>query len=235
MNTKRWILGALVVALAVGVAVAAAPLPGAIFTTDVGGSVNINIYDSKEAVYLNGGPAHPGAAGLPDGYYYVQVTTPDGDLLGTSVGCTTETPVHVTDGEFDEVYQLWAIVCKASDDTQGYDDTTNPGGEYKVWVSTVGTFDNNSSKTDNFKVDLEGSSEEATVHVKKFYDADVDGTWDSGEVAIEGWKVHIDGPGGYSDIVYTSWTAVVDAGDWVFTEATPIETDWLHTSATEVS
>jgi hypothetical protein len=34
----------------------------------------------------------------------------------------------------------------------GYCTTDNPGGEYKVWVSQVPTFDSNSSKTDNFKV-----------------------------------------------------------------------------------
>jgi hypothetical protein len=45
-----------------------APLPGAIFTTDVACTgTDLNIYPSKDAVYVDGGPAHPGAAGLPDG------------------------------------------------------------------------------------------------------------------------------------------------------------------------
>jgi hypothetical protein len=66
----------------------AAPLSGAIFTTDPTGSiVNANVqYQSKCDVYLDGGPppgAPQGAAGLPDGSYYVQVKekTSDGGRL----------------------------------------------------------------------------------------------------------------------------------------------------------
>ena len=62
------------------------PLPGAIFTTDsTCTDVNLNIFDDKEDVYIDGGPAHPGAAGLPDGSYCVQVTDPSGQtVLGMS-------------------------------------------------------------------------------------------------------------------------------------------------------
>src|SRR5262245_37439426 len=59
-------------------------ISGAIFTTDSAGSVNVNIYQFKSDVYLNGGPpAHApcAAAGLPDGNYYFQVTNPSGTLL----------------------------------------------------------------------------------------------------------------------------------------------------------
>jgi hypothetical protein len=123
---------------------------GAIWTTDSScEKVNENLYPSKEAVYLNGGPEKPQQNGLPDGYYYVQVTEPDGTLLGTSV---PNKPVYVEDGSFDGCCQLWTILTKHSDGTQGYDDTTNSGGEYKVWVSKNSTFRNSESKTDNFKV-----------------------------------------------------------------------------------
>src|SRR3989442_4728211 len=62
-----------------------AQLSGAIFTTLPDGSaVNFNIYASKDAVYLDGGPP-PGApqtaAGLPDGTYVFQVTDPSGKTL----------------------------------------------------------------------------------------------------------------------------------------------------------
>jgi hypothetical protein len=64
------------------------------FTTDAGCTgTDLNIYQSKNAVYVDGGPAHPGAAGLPDGSYYIQVTTPDGGLLGTSIGSGNDTPI----------------------------------------------------------------------------------------------------------------------------------------------
>ena len=63
-----------------------APLSGAIFTTNPDGSiVNENVhYASKLEVYLDGGPgpnAPKGAAALPDGPYYFQVTDPSGKVL----------------------------------------------------------------------------------------------------------------------------------------------------------
>ena len=184
-------LVALVFFMATGMAAAA---PGAIYTTDdTCTGVNLNIYACKDDVYLDGGPAHSGGSGLPDGYYYVKVTEPDGDPLGSS----DQTPIHVTNGEFDQCYQLSAILIKASDQTSGYDTTTNPGGEYKVWVSQDSSFPNNESKTDNFKVKgCEGSPPQETfynISGKKFYDANVDGVWDAGEPGIPFWQIWIYG------------------------------------------
>jgi hypothetical protein len=126
-------------------------LTGAIYTTDIAcAGNNVNLYPSKDAVYLNGGPASPGGQGLPDGDYYVQVTqTQQGTLLGTSVGSGNPTPIHVTGGNFDVCYQLSAILIKASDGTPGYDSSAN--GEYKVTISPTADFKD--SKTDNFKVE----------------------------------------------------------------------------------
>src|SRR5829696_5078449 len=166
------------VGFAITTAVADAPVSGAVFTTDVGcAGTNINIFGSKDAVYLDGGPAHPGAAGLPDGEYYVKVTAPDGTLLGTSVGAGDETPVTVVNGEFASCYQLSSILIKASDGSAGYDDTGNPGGEYKVWVSNESSFTNSATKTDNFKVKTDGGGTppQATLNVIKFYDANANG------------------------------------------------------------
>ncbi len=64
----------------------AAQVTGAIFTTLVdGSSVNHNIYNAKQDVYLNGGPnsanAPCTAAGLPNGDYYFQVTDPSGKKI----------------------------------------------------------------------------------------------------------------------------------------------------------
>lgn len=90
MNTKFAIPCAIVIASAglLGSPAAAAPpstISGAIFTSDVSGvPVNLNIYEAKEDVYLNGGPginAPDGAAGLPDGTYSFQVTDPSGKVL----------------------------------------------------------------------------------------------------------------------------------------------------------
>lgn len=139
-------------------------LTGAIFTTDAScGTANGNIYDAKTDVYLDGGPSNPGSAGLPDGEYYVKVTAPDGTLLGTSVGTADETPVVVVNGDFAQCYQLMAILKRASNGLAGYDDTPNPGGEYKVWVSRVSTFEPDESKTDNFKVKASEATATATA------------------------------------------------------------------------
>jgi hypothetical protein len=235
-----WTAGAVVVLalMASGAAWAAPPLPGAIFTTDsTCTGVNLNIYASKDDVYLNGGPSHPGAAGLPDGDYYVQVTQPDGTLLGTSVGTENVTPVHVTAGQFGACYQLSAILIKASDGSAGYDDTGNPGGEYKVWVSSEPTFTSSSTKTDNFKVKGGGGQPpQAELHVLKFYDANANGLDDDGSeggpTSVSGWKVRIQDD---IDLIrFTPADVIVDPDDFVVTEFTPVETNWLSTTANPV-
>jgi hypothetical protein len=227
-----------------GLANAAPPLPGAIFTTDsTCTGVNLNIYSDKDDVYIDGGPTHPGAASLPDGAYYVQVTDPSGAaLLGTSVGSANATPYVVVGGEPQACYQLSAILIKGSDSTPGYDDTPNPGGVYKVWVSNEPTFINDSTKTDNFKVKDDG-----TVHprgdltVAKFYDANANGIPDAGEVLLDGWKVLISGDG----LNLTRFTPVsvnVEAtnpltNDPLYTvfEFDPLEQGWMHTTPQTVS
>ena len=81
----------------------------------------------------------------------MQVTEPDGTPLGTSVGSANETPVQVVNGQFVGCYQLSAILVRVSDGSPGYDNTSNPGREYKVWVSVARDFAPQNSKTDNFK------------------------------------------------------------------------------------
>ena len=84
----RWLIVAAAAALPLGLSVTSARADassGAIFTTVSDGSeVNFNIYPSKDAVYLDGGPG-PGApqtaAGLDDGTYVFQVTDPSGKTL----------------------------------------------------------------------------------------------------------------------------------------------------------
>jgi hypothetical protein len=159
-------------ATAFGLATAARParaLSGAIFTTDaVGGIVNENVhYEAKEDVYLDGGPgpnAPPGAAGLPPGDYYFQVTDPSGsDLLSSDhISCRR---IRVGgDGVIDSVYagtnyvkDRGALVVETCRHEQGvdgdhsglgaitvqlfpYDDTPNRGGVYKVWVTPVSAY-----------------------------------------------------------------------------------------------
>jgi hypothetical protein len=231
----------------VSASLAAPPLSGAIFTTDsTCTGTNVNIFSAKSQVYLDGGPAHPGAAGLPDGYYYVKVTEPDGTLLGTSVGTANETPAHVTSGDFDLCYQLSSILHKASDapatpfPINGYDTTSNPGGEYKVWVSSVSSFDSNSSKTDNFKVkgtpecETEcGPPPSGTLTIEKCYDANASGACDPGEQKLTGWRMRIQD--NLDWIRHTDATGtgplslVLDPDKYCVTESDPVQQNWFHT------
>ena len=61
----------------------AAALTGAIYTSTADGTtVNANLYEQCDQVYLDGGPQNQnGGGGLPPGTYYFQVTNPNGDVL----------------------------------------------------------------------------------------------------------------------------------------------------------
>lgn len=210
--------------------------PGAIFTTTADGTAtNANtVYLTKDDVYLNGGPTHPGAAGMDDGFYYVQVTAPSGiPVLGVSPGAA----VQVTNGEFAQLYQLSAIVNTASSGftLPGYDDTTNPGGEYKVWVSKTADFFPDLSKTDNFKVrdggGGPGGDDTAILQIVKFYDTNANGVQDDvvAEPAITGWLFHVS-----DDIHLDRWTPITlilaAPGTYTIYEMSPLEPAWIHTT-----
>jgi hypothetical protein len=163
-----------------------ANVSGAIYTTVIDGSeVNFNIYADKDHVYLNGGPGKgagtnaPGlrADGNPDGVYVFMVTSPDGRLLSTDpAGCRQ---VWVSNGivvgavsypgpEPGCAHVNGDAVVGTPVQLMPYNDTPNPGGEYKAWLTPVGKyvcpleevtcelgrngFINSESKTDNFKV-----------------------------------------------------------------------------------
>ena len=217
------------------------PLPGAIFTTnsDCNG-VDLNIYAAKSDVFLNGGPAHPGAASLPDGSYYVQVTDPSGAcVLGTSVGSGTERPFVVTGGVANCIPLCTVLINSTldptcalngvSDPNCGYNDTPNPGGEYKVWVSTELSFTNNSTKTDNFKVREDPPPNPPTLCVNKFYDANVNGVKDPTECYINGWPIQVFADDNLYISRETGFCSVVDEGSYRVVEADI--TNWVHTGA----
>jgi hypothetical protein len=148
----------------------AAGVSGAIFTTDANGTVvNANIYPSKCAVFLDGGPgphAPAKAAGLPDGDYYWQVTDPDGGTLlstdpvsnrrfrvtGGLITAYTGTGVapHRTGIDQDHAAK-GAITIQLGNNTCPDDflNTPNSGGVYKVWATPVGSYVGNPANVDN--------------------------------------------------------------------------------------
>src|SRR5438034_2410434 len=237
MKTKLALIITLAGCFLCGNILAVPPLPGAIFTTDSTCSgVDLNIYANKGDVYLNGGPAHPGGQHLPDGSYYVRVTDPSGSLLlGTSIGSGNDTPFVVSGGVVQGCYQLCSILISGGnpDPNCGYNDTDNPGGEYKVWVSTESSFTNNSTKTDNFKVREGGGSSTATLCVNKFYDANANGINDD-PIQINGWKYQVFADDNLIIEAETYHCSVVDPDTFHVIEGTPVESNWLHTTPTEV-
>lgn len=139
---------ALTMSVATALPAAADAASGAIFTTvEDGSEVNFNIYPTKESVYLDGGPG-PGApqhaAGLDDGRYVFQVTDPSGkDLLSTDFARCRQVDVaagviagvvdtdceHKTGQDIDHNATTVQLMP--------YLDTTNNGGEYKVWMTLL--------------------------------------------------------------------------------------------------
>jgi hypothetical protein len=173
----------------------ATPVSGAIFTTDSTGlEVNVNQYAAKTDVYLNGGPgvnAPIGAAGLsPDGTYVFQVTDPSGKTL-LSQDAAQCREVTVTNGVITGVTgpcphatglslvppSVTVQLCTPPDPGSCFDNTPNPGGVYKAWMTPLQSYgcdvtlrDCNrngykhgflpsQSKTDNFKVSSEAIRE----------------------------------------------------------------------------
>ena len=153
MQTKLRMRQALTAVVAVGLAttlsvvVRGDGLKGAIFTTNIDGTiVNQNQYAAKTDVYLDGGPgphAPLTAASLPDGIYVFQVTDPSGKALLSSDaasyrqftvlgGRITSVYNHNTGNDLNDggyTVQLYPFL-----------DTPNPGGVYKAWVTPLDVY-----------------------------------------------------------------------------------------------
>ena len=238
MQLQRVVIRSLIVLtlLISGATSAYAQLSGAIFTTVQDGSrVNANHFQAKcgaQGVYLDGGPgphAPQGAAGLPDGDYYFQVTDPSGKVL-----LSTD---PVINRQFNVSAGIISGLSGAGNHNTGVDvdhgavtielcpylDTPNPGGVYKAWVTPVGRFDGDPtkvdnpcghgcfhgfvpafSKTDNFKV--KGGAPGACLEMLKLVDADANGRADVGVDFLVNWPITIYDPLGASN---TFWTPTV--------------------------
>jgi hypothetical protein len=191
---------------------------GAIFTTVADGTeVNFNIYGAKEDVYLDGGPG-PGApqtaAGLDDGIYVFQVTDPSGKVLLSTdpAGCRRFSVANgvissvAPSGSCAHVTGLDVDHSATTVQLMPYNDTPNPGNEYKVWVTRVEDYvcsDNwaivdcggrgslkhgfypRHSKTDNYKVN--GSILE--IDARFFPDYNGNGVRDWGEDWMDGLAI----------------------------------------------
>ena len=210
----RHLAAAFLVSACLSGIVLAAPISGAIFTTDSAGNVNVNQYDSKADVYLNGGPTNGNcdAAGVDDGVYVYQITNPSGTVLLSS------DPI-----EQREFTVSGGVIIAANDhptvagDCGGvrvqmapFADTPNNGGVYKAWITRKsdyianGGFRPGSTKTDNFHVKEEPTTPlAADLNVFKFYDANGNGDWDGDEQPLFGWAMTASNGNGFSSTLLT--------------------------------
>jgi hypothetical protein len=165
----------LLLALTLPIGSAYAAIHGAIYTTDVTGTVvNQNIYPTSTDVYLSGGPQNMNAAGLTDGTYYFQITDPSGKVLLSSDNASCRQLV-VSGGRVTGASPA-AGACAHTDGTFNpangatpvqmapFTQTPNVGDEFKAWLiaqtssTSISTtdprviiFKKSDSKTDNFK------------------------------------------------------------------------------------
>jgi hypothetical protein len=211
-----------------------AQVPGALFTTVMDGTrVNANLYPTKcgpTGVWLDGGPgpnAPQGAAGLPDGDYYFQVTDPSGKTL-LSTDPVQRRQFNVTAGIISGLSGLGNHNTGLDTDHGAttvelcpYNDTPNPGGVYKAWITPVGQFvgdptavDNPCghgcfhgfvpafSKTDNFKVN-NGATGGACLEVLKVLDVDGNHKINEPPDQLVAWPVTITDPIGSTNTFFT--------------------------------
>ena len=193
---RKSLVIALVVCLGLIISMPAwANFSGAVYTTNSTGTlVNGNQYSAKTDVFLSGGPQPHGngCGGVPlaDGTYYFRVTNPNGQL---DLSAAANDPI--SNRTFTVASGVWSYIgshlkgpapCAQAISIQlaPFNDTDNPSGVYKVWISTDQLFADSSSKTDNFKVALLdpcvgdcGTTPQSLITGEKFYDSNGNGMW----------------------------------------------------------
>ena len=199
-------------------------------------NVNSNLYPSQFAVGLDGNPSTIGA-----GTYWVRVIEPGGAILGTSESA------NFVVGGVQTCFQVWDLVKKQSDGSQGFDVSTNGGGEYRLLVSETSDFTpGDGTKSDNFKIrsyfeepdceELQNCPEAtALFSIVKFYDANANGVQDLGENPITGWQVDLS-LGTFNGTVSTPFDEVVEEGTgYDATELMPSTGTWVATTPINVN
>ena len=173
--------------------------------------INCNNYDAKHDVTRAADPA----AGLSDGWYYFTVLVPghqraaciagaDGNLSETTAGATpgdrgsgdtvADRTFHVS-GKVIDAYaggHAWGTSPNGRDilGLMPYDDTSNAGGVYILAICPAVNPTPASCKYDAFRIEPGTTvTPFSVVSGSVYFDANVNGIRDAGEVGIGGWTV----------------------------------------------
>lgn len=186
--------------------------------------VNCNIYDGKQYVWLNGGPAANGLG--PDGQYFFAVLVPGGQPnpndggpknLSDDFDAYTNRTFTVTNGEVS-AYAGTHTATIPLIRLFPYADTTNPGGVYIMAICSLGAgypVEPRDCKYDAFKVKQGVPRIQRVLSGTKYLDENKNGQRDAGEPGLKDWSVTISGTDGTNVSVTTN-----GAGDWSYTTGT---------------
>jgi hypothetical protein len=201
--------------------------------------VNCNIYDGKQYVWLNGGPAANGLG--PDGSYFFAVLEPGGQPKPNDAGAIpsvggknlsddfdayTNRTFTVTNGEvsayagthwFDNGVAGAPVLSNSAPFIRlfPYADTTNPGGVYIMAICSLGAgypVDPRDCKYDAFKVKSGVARVQSVISGRKYLDANTNGQLDGGEPGLKDWSINIVGTDGTNTTLLTS-----GSGQWSYT------------------
>lgn len=213
--------------------------------------VNCNIYDGKEFVWLNGGPAANGLG--PDGQYFFAVLVPGGQPDPNDGG-----PKNLSD-DFDTVANRTFTVTNGEVSAYSgthtyspplirlfpYADTTNPGGVYIMAICSLARgypVEPRDCKYDAFKVQRQGQGKvQHVLSGKKYYDTNRNGQLDPGEAGLAGWTIEISCSDGVSvslttdangEFSYTTAPASPSSGTTTCTVQEVQQAGWTQTGNT---
>lgn len=164
-----------------------------------------NAFVRKDGAYLSAGRGtNCSAASLADGIYCFELTDPAGTVLLTT-DPIVERSVRVKSGRMVEYLGTTRIFSPKGPCEGGllrlvpYDTTPFGDGLYKLWLTRIEDYDPNGShlfgfdpaksKSDDFRVISSGAQTIVRGHV--FFDPDRNGAWNTGEVALGGWRVEL--------------------------------------------
>jgi hypothetical protein len=231
----------------------------AVYTTidaDLGGckngtGLNCNNYIGKDYVYMSGGPSQT-VSGLADGSYFFAVLAPgaqntfltgDGLLSTDPVANRTFTTVgHEVDLLAYDGTHLEGVSPQGRPviGLMPYADTPNNGGVYILAICQTGATSTSQCKFDAFRVrngdPTDPDPQFPILNGGKYYDANINGKWDSGEAGIAGWAIdyHDEVSGTVATEANGKFTLTLIADTYLFEERLPFNGNVWHQTGNTV-